>query len=306
MATDTPLPPSGAQSKGNCQKSPFITKIYARSGKQGSSSSPSMLVQYFQLKKMSLARYPQIQQVKAAKIWFTGTSEFFISPTCHCTRTEEVVWGVTNTELGGSSGTKQEKKETKAVTARRWRRGSLLSFIKFFFFTAEGNLPSQLLHGGSQKQLGGCGCWSPGRSQALLLHPFLSLCPWQLEQSEKSSGCEPGGSCSSQLLTQHQMPICKEVKPAVGCLQRVRKMLPDFPDFLSPLGQAHLDFRSLCHTLFQSGQLDLPQVNPFLCPWSVALPDTPQQLKHEVKAYQELTALHSAMLKWQHWGCSAE
>lgn len=103
------------------------------------------------------------------------------------------------------------------------------------------------------------------------------------------------------------MPICKEVQPAGGCLLRVRKMIPDFPgDFLSPLGQAHLDFRSLCHTLFQSGQLDLPRVNPFLCPWSVALPDTPQQLKHEAKAYQELTALHSAMLKWQCWGCSAE
>lgn len=37
-----------------------------------------MLVQYFQLKKISLAMYPQIQQVKAAKKLFTGTAEFFI------------------------------------------------------------------------------------------------------------------------------------------------------------------------------------------------------------------------------------
>lgn len=27
---------------------------------------------------------------------------------------------------------------------------------------------------------------------------------------------------------------------------------------------------------------------------------------HEAKAYQELPALHSAMLEWQHRGCSAE
>lgn len=149
---------------------------------------------------MSLARYPQIQQVKAAKIWFTGTSEFFILPTCHCTRTEEVVWGVTNTELGGSSGTKQEKRKQKQLQQEGGKGAACFQFTKFFFFTAEGTLPSQLLHGGSQQQHGGCGCWSPGRSQALLWHPFLSLWPWQLEQSKKSSGCESGeaaaASCS--------------------------------------------------------------------------------------------------------------
>lgn len=44
------------------------------------------------------------------------------------------------------------------------------------------------------------------------------------------------------------MPICKEVKPVVCGLQRVRKLLPDFSgDFLPWLRQAHLEFRSLCH-----------------------------------------------------------
>lgn len=97
------------------------------------------------------------------------------------------------------------------------------------------------------KQRGGCG--NPERSQRLLWHPLLHLWPWQIEHSKKSSGHKPGGSCSSQLLTDHQMLIYKEVKPAVCWLQRVRKLLPEFSgDFLPPLGQAHLEFRSLCHT----------------------------------------------------------
>lgn len=143
------------------------------------------------------------------------------------------MWGVTNTELGGSSGTKQEKKKTKAVTARGWERDSFSFIHHFFFFTAEGNL-AQLLHGGSQKQHGGCGC--PGRSQVLLLHPLLYLGPWQLGQSKKSSGHKPGGSCSSQLLTDHQISICKEVKPAVCWLQRVRKVHPEKFRFFATSG----------------------------------------------------------------------
>lgn len=37
------------------------------------------------------------------------------------------MWGVTNTELGGSPGTKEGKKVTKAVIATQWKTGSFYS-----------------------------------------------------------------------------------------------------------------------------------------------------------------------------------
>jgi len=61
-------------------------------------------------------------------------------------------------------------------------KNAQLLFIKFSFFTAEENLLSRLLQGGSQKQCGGCEHCNPGRRQTVLGHPSLYLKPWQLEQ----------------------------------------------------------------------------------------------------------------------------
>lgn len=73
-----------------------------------------------------------------------------------------------------------KKKGNQSSYSNRVENEQLL-FIRFSF-TAEENLLSQLLRGGSQKQCGGYEYCNPGRSQPLLVHPLLYLWPWQLEQ----------------------------------------------------------------------------------------------------------------------------
>lgn len=84
---------------------------------------------------------------------------------------------------------------------------------------------------------------------------------------------------------------------------RCEQIAPKFSmAFVAQLGQAHCFWESVSciHRLLQSGQLDLPWINPFLCLWPVTHLHTLQQLKYKGgNAYQELTALCSAMLWWQ-------
>lgn len=157
------------------------------------------------------------------------------------------MWGVTNTELGGSSGTKQEKKKTKAVTARGWERDSFSFIHHFFFFTAEGNL-ARLLHGGSQKQHGGCGCWSPGRSLALLLHPCSTWGLGSLGRARKAQGINLEGAAAASCSQTTRYPSVRKLNQLCAGSKRCEKCtLKNSGDFLPPLGQACLEFRSVCH-----------------------------------------------------------
>lgn len=204
MATETPLPSKfslmGHKVKTTARNFHPLPQYMPRSGKQESSCSSSTFIQYFQLRRTSLAM--STSQSKQKLVWETSTS--CILPTCHCTRTDEVVWGVTNTELGGSPGTKQEKKYNQSSYSKRVKNRQVL-VIRFAFSTAEEHLLSQLLCGGSQVQCGGYEYCTPGRSLSLL-HPLLCRWPWQLEQ-EKSWGHKCGGR-STTPATHKQLDMC--------------------------------------------------------------------------------------------------
>lgn len=135
------------------------------------------------------------------------------------------MWGVTNTELGGSSGTKQEKKETKAVTAKRVEKGQL-------FFRSSDYFSSLL----KESFIPAAAWWVPKAAQWRWMSeprekkgiPLISLAlpvalaAWAGVRKAEGVKLEEAAAASCS------QTIWKELKPAVCGFPRVRKRLPDF------------------------------------------------------------------------------
>lgn len=69
-----------------------------------------------------------------------------------------------------------------------------------------------------------------------------------LSRARKAQGINLEEAAAASCSQTTKNPSVTKVKPAVCWLQRVRNLLPDFSgDFLPTLGQAHLEFRSVCH-----------------------------------------------------------